>query len=227
MNEVEVFDRVRRLPGGLPPGCVPAHVWHLQVIGHFKADDFTGKHTESGVAAVFKASVEEELQSHADSQKWSVSPGVGHNRLDEPALAEFSHGVTKRTHTGKDEPACDGHSLWITRNPSLGAKPLEGLLNTPQIAAAVIDDGEHLLSVRPSPGNGKPGVVWPRACWLHALAAVGSGALWVDDQLDPPVPGSASGGGVGDEWMVSTVSHEEQLAFLHRCAGGEEVEDGR
>ncbi len=93
--------------------------------------------------AVFIAHVEEQLQPQADAEEgFARFDGIEH-WLDQVEPAQLGDGVFEGPHARQHDLGGGGHLGRIAGHHGLLADLLEGLLHAPQVAHAVVDDGDH------------------------------------------------------------------------------------
>ena len=123
---------------------VPAHVRHGVLRRKLEPDDLARQHAQALVFAVLVALVEQQLQAEADAQERLARVDGRKHRLDEVALAEFGHGVFKRPDAGQHDLVGPGDVVRVAGHGRLVPDLLEPLLDTPQVAHSVVDDGDHI-----------------------------------------------------------------------------------
>src|SRR5512133_3415405 len=99
MDEVEVRTVRDAIPDwvhGDLPDVVPAHVWDLQTIR--KATNPPWNHIQTRFVPLF-AGCEEDLEPHADSQKWSAPIDDFANRIHKLQPAQPVHDAPSRPHS--------------------------------------------------------------------------------------------------------------------------------
>ena len=117
---------------------------HLRVFDTGRQQpDHAGQDPEARFGRVLVGPLVEQLESDAD-------PEEGHATVDgrcggtvQTGRAEGLGAPTERPHPGKDDSVGVGSLIGVVDQAGVGAQMLEGLLGRPEVADAVVEDGDH------------------------------------------------------------------------------------
>src|SRR5262249_17610389 len=126
---------------------VPPHVRNLAT-GRKTADD-AWDDVETASVTEFLAPREQELVAQADAEKGSASVEGAMEGVDQTETGQGGHGVVKGPAPGQDHGVGLVHDTRRLRHPRRHADAPEGLLHAAEIAAPVVDDGDHRLYSTP------------------------------------------------------------------------------
>ena len=115
--------------------------------------------------AVFVAHVEQQLQAQADAQEGLariVDASTGRSSSQPPQLAD---GVLERADARQHKLRGGGHLGRIAGDEGLVADVLEGFLHAPQVAHAVVNDGDHRWVAMGVDSRGRRSTRFNLTCW--------------------------------------------------------------
>src|SRR5450631_1284400 len=131
----------------------PSHLGNFQgfvgnphVIG--KTQHMAGDHIQPLVEPEFYAVGKEQLHTDANPQEGPPLGDDTENRFDKTGLLQVPHAVSKGSHTGQYYPVSLQNDLRISRDNRLGPDLFKTFLNGAEVAHAVINDGDHIISLQ-------------------------------------------------------------------------------
>ena len=134
--------------GGRPTDShlIPAHVWYAVALGQVEPHHLARQYAEPLMPAVLIAHVEEQLQPQTNAEeRFARINGLQHRPVQlQPA--QLGDGVLESAHARQHHFGGGGHFRRIAGHDGLVADLLEAFLHAPQVAHAVVDDGDFHLA---------------------------------------------------------------------------------
>src|SRR5207249_3303828 len=132
---------------------VPPHMGNLQTgdrsigprrsVSGWKSLHFPRHDLEPLVDAELLALAEQQLEPETDTQEWFAGRDRAVDRFDQSIPFQIRHTVSKCAHARQHDVTGIVYCLRRSCDHRLVPDNLEGLLDTPEVAHAVIDDGDH------------------------------------------------------------------------------------
>src|SRR5439155_4964502 len=103
-------------------------------------------HVEAASLAELLARRKQELVAEADAEKRPAPVQRPPERREEAEVLEVRHGVVERSVAWEHDGVRLVHGAWILGHDRRDADAAERLLDRPEVAPAVIDNGDHRLA---------------------------------------------------------------------------------
>ena len=146
------------------PQVVPAHVRNLAAGGGGEAAHMGVENAQTGLSGSFFAVAAKDLHAHANAQH-GLPQGSDDGR--KPALHEVVHRKPGVAHAGQDNLVRPADGVRIGRHAVSRPQPVQGVLQRPEIAHVIVDDGDHSI---PLDEGRAPSNTLRRTAWRRALA---------------------------------------------------------
>src|SRR5438093_3590761 len=108
-----------------------------------KSPHFPRHDVEPLVEAELLALAEQELKPEADTQEWLAGRDRALDRFDQSIPFQIRHAVSKGAYTRQHDVTGIVNHLRRSGAHRLVPDHLEGLLDTPEVTHAVVNDGNH------------------------------------------------------------------------------------
>src|SRR5438034_7912863 len=131
-----------QLPRGMD--AVPTHMRNLPA--RREPPYHPRDHVEAASLAELLARRKQELVAEADAEKRPAPVQRPPEGREEAEVLEVRHGVVERSVAWEREGVCLVHGAWILGHDRGDADAAERLFDRPEVAPAVIDNGDHRLA---------------------------------------------------------------------------------